>query len=1699
MVELSKSLMLTTDDSPLAGSTPATDTAMRSTYLRFFSIGVLAVLFVWTMTWSGNPVQGQPVPVVGGVKVQVTDKKKADKKEDRPPDEDNIPFSFPYDRDAKNQLVAARDYLNYKNKNEIPWNTVCPLLQNILEARSDSFFNVVYTAGGEKKINRISVKTEANRIIAEFLPEGREFYQQAYGQTASALLDEAIRANYDIPMLADLSQKYFHTKAGAEATILLGTIQLERGNFLEAAYAFERILSRPGSEEFITPRTLLKASLAFKRSGDSKHADIFKTTMSALQKAVAKDGLILGRKTYSFDQLKSEIDRPLELIRATSTVGEWSMLGGNPARAGTIDGGPPFLDPIFRSTMFYKADDEGNAWIKTELDKLFSRDPKNKTIPLPAFFPITTPDMVIYRTYSDVYAVASRDQVVGGRVVRAGELRWRSKTTVGAQQLLSIGEDTPEIDIKQNVSGWWATYSATGVTSVLYENPLIGSLTHDGQNVYFVDDIAIPPPPVYAFPEWGINPLPQVRQSGALADAVRAGRLAAVNLRTGMVVWDLGRVYVGSDNLGGQGPQVPNCLNEDEADKTTNAFQLCLDAVFLGAPLAMNGKLYVLIEQAGVIRLLCLDPKNLTAIPGQTRKPTLVWSQKLGRANNAVPQDSIRRYQGISLAASDGIIICPTNSGAMVAVDSMSHSLLWAHAYRKLEASAPRNPTFDPNGRPILPIQLPMDRWRAGGPIIANGRIILSAYDSSKLECLDLRSGRVLWSTPREPSDLYVGGIVNDKVIVVGKNYVKAYNLTGEDPDSQRPKEPYDRVKLENSVPTGHGIGGKGVFYVPIRQETVGNDSTPPAEIWAINVESGTIVSKTAARKRNDNAELGKYGLGNLVFQDGLVFAQSAFELACFPQLEQKKAEMDRLLKANPNDPQGLLNRGEIYLDDGKLLEAIADFKEAERYNLPEEKRPQLREKKYVAYTELLRSNFKTGEQYLDEYKVLCEIPADVNESPEDKVRREDEINRRQRLREVLLAKGRESQGRLSEAFDHYLALANMGDVKKLEDMPDEPNIRMLPDVWARGRIENMIRKSTDANAKRILEERVQKEWSSVKEGNDLQRLRQFVIIFGPYFNVGAEAQFLLADKLLETNNEADAREAQNLLAQLRVTADEPTVRARAIESLARYMVKNQLMEDAVGLFMQLGREYANVTVRNGKTGNDYMTDLLTDKRLLLYLEPSRYPLPTRVKAELLEPANAGNYNAQFEVEPSGDFFPTYRRYRFVIDQFVSGDGSWTVRALDRATNVERCKFSGLTPPQIYNAGSIPFSKFVQGNGQLLMVQLGSWIYCLDLAEKRERWRTNLLGGDRDGPGTNSNTTIPDPNDADGDIVVKYDDGYIITLGKATVLQPGYAALLTRDGLEVVEPLTRRLLWVRKGIQTRTQIYGDARYIVLVTMDSSRKPKPVSTMLLRAVDGIPVEGSPDSGRVLDKARSYQIIGKNVLLMEGTADQPRILRLYDLATGKDIWRKEYDSKAVPIKSLGTELCGCIKASGEAEIIETRTGRTIAALKIDARNLESDLKPCIGAQLFTDADRYFLILDRDPSLQSSNGSTRQQVYNNSLRTHPINGPIYAFDRISGKFLWNYGDGMGLFENQLLILEQFADLPVIIIAGPMQIQNRPAYPVVIVEKARGRIVFDRTIQYNGNFFHNILVNAKNGQVELNRFDLRIRISPDDASNAK
>ena len=152
------------------------------------------------------------------------------------------------------------------------------------------------------------------------------------------------------------------------------------------------------------------------------------------------------------------------------------------------------------------------------------------------------------------------------------------------------------------------------------------------------------------------------------------------------------------------------------------------------------------------------------------------------------------------------------------------------------------------------------------------------------------------------------------------------------------------------------------------------------------------------------------------------------------------------------------------------------------------------------------------------------------------------------------------------------------------------------------------------------------------------------------------------------------------------------------------------------------------------------------------------------------------------------------------------------------------------------------------------------------------------------------------------------------------------------------------------------------------------------------------------------------------------------------------RREGDPDQVATNS---EWTGFVKPDGEAEIIDDQDRQDASRRSRSTRRTwRRDLKPCVEAQLLADADRFYLILDRDPSAGSTNGTSRVPVYNNyMLRTQKVNGPLYAFDRGTGKRLWCYGDG--LLENQWLVLEQFADLPVIIAAGAGDAtQQQPRY---------------------------------------------------------
>jgi len=130
--------------------------------------------------------------------------------------------------------------------------------------------------------------------------------------------------------------------------------------------------------------------------------------------------------------------------------------------------------------------------------------------------------------------------------------------------------------------------------------------------------------------------------------------------------------------------------------------------------------------------------------------------------------------------------------------------------------------------------------------------------------------------------------------------------------------------------------------------------------------------------------------------------------------LKAKLKKIDDSLKNNPKDPAGLLERGELRLEQGDLTGAVQDLRQALANNPPADLLPRTRNRLYEAMTEGLRLEFAANEKYLDEYKKLCETAFDPNLKEEEKGK---ERELRLSTTSACSPRAARKQGRLVEAF----------------------------------------------------------------------------------------------------------------------------------------------------------------------------------------------------------------------------------------------------------------------------------------------------------------------------------------------------------------------------------------------------------------------------------------------------------------------------------------------------------------------------------------------------------------------------------------------------------------------------------------------------------------------------------------------------------
>ena len=110
----------------------------------------------------------------------------------------------------------------------------------------DYFFREPGAGDGSGGQRFQSLRSEARRLIGQLPKAARESYELRYGVVAQEKLDRAIAAG-DIELLSEVQRRYFHTRAGYQAMLLLGRYHLDHGRPIMAALLSANVINAFGA------------------------------------------------------------------------------------------------------------------------------------------------------------------------------------------------------------------------------------------------------------------------------------------------------------------------------------------------------------------------------------------------------------------------------------------------------------------------------------------------------------------------------------------------------------------------------------------------------------------------------------------------------------------------------------------------------------------------------------------------------------------------------------------------------------------------------------------------------------------------------------------------------------------------------------------------------------------------------------------------------------------------------------------------------------------------------------------------------------------------------------------------------------------------------------------------------------------------------------------------------------------------------------------------------------------------------------------------------------------------------------------------------------------------------------------------------------------------------------------------------------
>ncbi|MBI3864442.1 MAG: PQQ-binding-like beta-propeller repeat protein [Planctomycetia bacterium] len=544
---------------------------------------------------------------------------------------------------------------------------------------------------------------------------------------------------------------------------------------------------------------------------------------------------------------------------------------------------------------------------------------------------------------------------------------------------------------------------------------------------------------------------------------------------------------------------------------------------FVGPPLAVADRLLVVSEARQQLCLSCL-----TAETGR-----LLWTQALCSVTQPITGDHQRAGLACGPGFSDGIVICPTQAGVLVAVDALTGTLLWAASHDEGESQQRQQ----------------MSAWQYHSrrtcahaayvslPVIHARRVFYLPAHSEFVHCHDLATGRLQWRSRREDLESatateYVAAVSDATVLIVGRRRCRGLDVAS---GAER-----WQVRLGSS-PAGQGIRLGAHYHVPLDDGAIAD----------LDLDSGRL----ALAPRG----LAPRSLGNLIAGRGLVVSLGAAEIAVYPQADVELERVLERLRMSPGEQATELEAAELELAIGRLdsarprLEAIL---ERPAGTLAADRATTLLRE--VLLRRLARNRDPSAQD-------LARL-AELSQSPEHYGRLALERQRAQQNNNLPAA---------TAAAVHEFS-SRAGDSRYL--VGDDPSRAVAAHVFAAGQLRNLA--AVDPRALASIDGETAELFACAVERRDAEAARRLAGLFADPDRAD-DARWQLARLLVAQRRH---QEAETALLACRESAN-ATTRARATRLLAELWILMGLPHDAARLFLELNGQFAGIEVADGRTG----------------------------------------------------------------------------------------------------------------------------------------------------------------------------------------------------------------------------------------------------------------------------------------------------------------------------------------------------------------------------------------------------------------------------------------------------------------------------------------------------------------------------------